>query len=108
MDFGLGRGLSGAIEAKHRLGMAAANFAGMILYPKVYACMSWKIGLEKLIWGFSSLQVDRDVDDDLKMPFKCINSIRILYKVTPSRFHELKKKKHYKKRENKSSIDFEA
>lgn len=28
VDFGLGRGLSGAIEAKHRLGMAAANFAG--------------------------------------------------------------------------------
>lgn len=28
VDFGLARGLSGAIEAKHRLGMAAANFAG--------------------------------------------------------------------------------
>lgn len=28
VDFGLGRGFSGAQEAKHRLGMAAANFAG--------------------------------------------------------------------------------
>lgn len=28
VDFGLARGLSGTMEAKHRLGMAAANFAG--------------------------------------------------------------------------------
>lgn len=28
VDFGLARGFSGSQEAKHRLGMAAANFAG--------------------------------------------------------------------------------
>lgn len=28
VDFGLARGFSGSQEAKHRLGMAAANYAG--------------------------------------------------------------------------------
>lgn len=48
VDFGLGRGLSGAIEAKHRLGMAAANFAGEILFNQLF-CSTESVGFGHFI-----------------------------------------------------------
>lgn len=74
VDFGLGRGLSGAIEAKHRLGMAAANFAGKfsnvwLKFLKYYSHSH-----------FILFKVDPAVDDDLKIQSK-FNSIKLfLYK----------------------------
>lgn len=118
VDFGLGRGLSGAIEAKHRLGMAAANFAGLFFssFPSRLSILSMNSFHKNLShclyrWTRTSATI-----------WKCrLNSsiqLQTLYKATPNRHHELhkdlkkirkgaklKKAKYY---HTKSSIDFQA
>lgn len=105
VDFGLGRGLSGAIEAKHRLGMAAANFAGTLLNVTFLLFCNKNDSIDKFSlfvcvilnrWSRTSATI-----------WKCrLNSsiqLQTLYKATPNRFHELKKYLKNKKEKNQKN-----
>lgn len=104
VDFGLGRGLSGAIEAKHRLGMAAANFAGLCFLEWLNDEFVSQICLFFIIlfrWTRTSATIWKC----------CLNSsiqLQTLYKATPNRFHELRKQlkqtKNYKTRKKRNFI----
>lgn len=90
VDFGLGRGLSGAIEAKHRLGMAAANFAGkfqtlLTWNPNIFSILILQLSL--LCFCIYFVLFRRWTRPPTTIWERCLNAIQLkfLYKIMPKR-----------------------